>query len=328
MKMYRIPLAVLVTGLLATVSAFSSSQNETSKYKDGTYRGSSTGHVDEVTVEVTINEGRITDVKVVKHHEEEHPEAIQNMPQRIIGAQSTDGVDGVTGATITSTAILKATELALEKSLDKGTVSALMKVSITTEDTQPADQKKSLGAKTLLPTPVWVIGSYDMQGKPNMMTAAWVGICCSRPPCVTVSLRKATYTYGNIMERKAYTVNIPPEAFAGETCYFGRTSGRDVDKLVVTGLTPVKGEFVDAPYLQEFPFNVECEVIHTYEVGLHTMFIGEIKDVKVDESILGENDVPDVEKLKPFIFSAGRSGFYRTAEFLGTISELRKKIEE
>ena len=58
--------------------------------------------------------------------------------------------------------------------------------------------KKSLGAKTLVyPTPVLVICTYDNEGKPNAMTAAWGGICCSSPPCVAVSLRKATYTYGN-----------------------------------------------------------------------------------------------------------------------------------
>ena len=55
--------------------------------------------------------------------------------------------------------------------------------------------KRSLGAKTLLfPTPVLLVGTYDQAGKPNLMTAAWGGVCCSKPPCVAVSLRKATYT--------------------------------------------------------------------------------------------------------------------------------------
>ena len=38
--------------------------------------------------------------------------------------------------------------------------------------------KKSLGPKTLaFPTPVWVVGTYDKEGKPNAMTAAWAAIC-------------------------------------------------------------------------------------------------------------------------------------------------------
>jgi flavin reductase (DIM6/NTAB) family NADH-FMN oxidoreductase RutF len=51
----------------------------------------------------------------------------------------------------------------------------------------------SLGAKTLIyPAPVLVVGTYDKDGKPNVMTASWGGICCSQPPCVAVSLRKVT----------------------------------------------------------------------------------------------------------------------------------------
>jgi len=189
------------------------------------------------------------------------------------------------------------------------------------------DVKKSLGARTiLLPTPVWAIGSYDKEGKPNVMTAAWVGICCSKPPCVTVSLRQATYTYGNIMERKAFTVNIPSESFAEETAYFGRVSGRDVDKFSTTGLTPVKSDLVDAPYIEEFPLVVECKLLHTFELGLHTMFVGEIVDIKANTSILGENGLPDMEKLKPFVFAPGSSHFYRTGEYLGEVSSLAKKI--
>jgi flavin reductase (DIM6/NTAB) family NADH-FMN oxidoreductase RutF len=66
---------------------------------------------------------------------------------------------------------------------------------------------KSFGAKTLaFPAPVWVVGTYDQNGRPNVMTAAWAGICCSSPPCVSVSLRKATYSYGNIISRKAFTI--------------------------------------------------------------------------------------------------------------------------
>ena len=100
--------------------------------------------------------------------------------------------------------------------------------------------KESLGAKTLVyPAPVFVVGTYDKEGKPNVMTAAWGGICCSRPPCVSVSLRKATYSYGNIMERKAFTINIPSEAHVKVADYFGIASGKDVDKLAGAGVRAI-----------------------------------------------------------------------------------------
>lgn len=187
--------------------------------------------------------------------------------------------------------------------------------------------KKSLGARTLVcPTPVWVIGSYDKDSKPNVMTAAWVGICCSKPPSVAISLRKATYTYGNIMERKAFTVNIPSEKYVREADYFGITSGKDVDKFSATGLTPVKSELVDAPYVQEFPLVLECKVTHTIEIGLHTQFIGEILDVKVDEVMLEEKGLPDIEKIKPFLFSPEIRTYHKVGEYLGQAFSIGRKI--
>lgn len=186
--------------------------------------------------------------------------------------------------------------------------------------------KKSLGAKTLAqPAPVWVVGSYDAQGKPNIMTIAWGGICCSQPPCVTISLRKETYTYGCIKERKAYTINIPSATMVKEVDYVGTTSGRNVDKFAMTKLTPVRSDLVDAPYVKEFPLIIECKVIHTLEIGLHTQFIGEIMDVKAEESALGEQGMADILKVKPLIFDIGQRAYYSIGELIGKAFSIGKK---
>ena len=186
--------------------------------------------------------------------------------------------------------------------------------------------KKSLGAKTLAqPAPAWVIGSYDAQGKPNIMTIAWGGICCSQPPCVTISLRKATYTYECIMERKAYTVNIPSAALVKEVDYVGIVSGRNVDKFALTKLTPVRSELVDAPYIKEFPVVIECKVLHTLEIGLHTQFIGEIMDIKAEESVLDEQGMADILKVKPLIFDTGQGAYYGIGEHIGKAFSIGKQ---
>ena len=187
--------------------------------------------------------------------------------------------------------------------------------------------KKSMGARTLVfPTPVWVVGTYDKEGKPNVMTAAWGGICCSQPPCVAVSLRKATYTYGNMMERKAFTVNVPPEEKSREADYIGIVSGKNVDKFAATGLTPVRSELVDAPYVKEFPLVLECRLLRTVEIGLHTQFIGEIIDVKADESVLGEGGLPDIEKVKPIVYSPEVRSYHGIGRNLGSAYSLGKTI--
>ena len=178
--------------------------------------------------------------------------------------------------------------------------------------------KKSLGAKTIIyPTPVLVIGTYDKDGKANVMTAAWAGICCSAPPCVGVSLRKATYTYGNIMERKAFTVNVPSEDHAKQADYFGIASGRDVDKLSRAGLTPIKSELVDAPYVKEFPLILECKLLNAVEIGLHTQFIGEIVDVKAEGDVLGDDGLPMIEKVRPIIFAPESWSYHGLGKTLG-----------
>ncbi|SFM40170.1 flavin reductase family protein [Pelosinus propionicus] len=171
--------------------------------------------------------------------------------------------------------------------------------------------KKSLGAKTLLyPAPILVVCTYDKEGSPNAMTAAWGGICCSAPPCVAVSLRKATYSYDNLMLKKAFTINIPSENYAKEADYFGIASRHKEDKFAKTGLTAVKSDHIDAPYIREFPINLECKVIQFIELGLHTQFIGEVMDVKMDESIQEKGGQSIIEQIKPLIFAADSGHYY------------------
>ena len=189
--------------------------------------------------------------------------------------------------------------------------------------------KISVGAKTqLFPTPVLMVGTYDQSGKPNLMNAAWGGICCSQPPCVAVSLRKATYSYNCIVERKAFTVGISCQSKMIEADYCGIASGRDVDKFAVTGLTPVKSDLVDAPYAEEFPVVLECRLLHTIEIGLHTQFIGEIIDVKGDESVFNEEGHLDIMKIQPLIFDTSLRGYHGVTQSLGMAFSVGKELQK
>jgi len=189
--------------------------------------------------------------------------------------------------------------------------------------------KESIGAKPLVfPTPVWVVGTYDREGRPDVMTAAWGSICCSKPPCVSISIQKIRYTYGNLVERKAFTVNVPSESYLKEADYFGIVSGKKVDKFSAAGLTPVKSDLVDAPYVKEFPLVLECMVIHTHEIGLHTQFIGEIKDVKADKSVLDEKGLPDIKKVKPCTYAPEIRTYYGIGKYLGKAFTIGREIRK
>jgi len=189
--------------------------------------------------------------------------------------------------------------------------------------------KKSLGAKTILyPTPIMLVGTYDASGRPNIMTAAWGGICCSSPPCVAVSLRKATYTYGNIAQQGGFTINIPSDQYAVQADYCGMVSGKKADKFAETGLTPVRSALVNAPYIEELPLVLECKLVHQIELGLHTLFVGEILDVKANEDVLDDKGVPDVEKLKPFFYAPEANAYYGTGKRLGDAFSIGQAVRK
>jgi flavin reductase (DIM6/NTAB) family NADH-FMN oxidoreductase RutF len=189
--------------------------------------------------------------------------------------------------------------------------------------------KKSIGPKTIVyPTPVFIVGSYDEDGKPDVMAAAWGGISCSQPPCVSISLQKQRYTYKNIVERKVFTINIPSEDHVKEADYFGMVSGRDEDKFSKSGLTPIKSDIIDAPYVKEFPLVLECKLVHTTDLGMHTQFTGEIVDVKVDEDATNKSGLPDLEKIKPFSYDPAGIAYYGMGKNLGSAFNIGKEIKK
>ncbi len=187
--------------------------------------------------------------------------------------------------------------------------------------------KKSFGAKTLIyPTPVWLIGTYDKSGKPNAATIAWGGVCSSKPPSVAISLRKSRYTYDNIMERKAFTVNVPSAAQIKIADYCGIASGKNVDKFAIARITAVKSKIIDAPYIKEFPMILECKLLDITEIGIHTHFIGEILDVKVEENMLDKDGLPDILKINPALYAPEVQGYFGVGAYLGGAFSIGKEI--
>jgi flavin reductase (DIM6/NTAB) family NADH-FMN oxidoreductase RutF len=190
--------------------------------------------------------------------------------------------------------------------------------------------KLELPAKTiLLPSPVLIIGTYNIDGTPNIMNAAWGGIACSKPPCISVSLREATLTYHNIIQTEAFTVNIPSEKYFKETDYVGIVSGRDCDKFKDTNLTPEKSKLVNAPIVKEFPYALECHLIKKINLGLHTMFIGEILGMVADSEVLNPDKLPDIEKVRPMMFgSFGSMAYYNIGFKLGEAFSVGKELQK
>ncbi len=187
---------------------------------------------------------------------------------------------------------------------------------------------KSLGATTfLLPAPVLLAGSYDPQGKANIMTAAWGGICASQPPAVAVSIQRTRWTYASVLERKAFTISIPSTSQAAQADFAGIRSGSKVDKFASLHWSAVKGEYVDAPYVGECPLVLELALLQSVEIGSHVQFIGEVKDVKVREDCLDEKGRPDVAAIDPLLFAPVTRQYWGIGKLVGKAFSLGLSID-
>ncbi len=179
--------------------------------------------------------------------------------------------------------------------------------------------KRSLGAQPLLyPEPALLIATYDANGQPNVMTAAWAGICASDPVSLMVAIQPPRWTHDALLARKGFTVCVPSEKQIAETDFAGMVSGKKNDKFAACGFTAVRAEHVDAPYIDECPVILECSLSHHQTVGSHTVIIAEIRDVKADEECLDPSGrFPDVQKVLPVIFDCGSKNYYGIGRVLG-----------
>ena len=160
--------------------------------------------------------------------------------------------------------------------------------------------RKNFGAKPwLYPQPVLIIATYDEEGTPDAMNAAWGGI--SDDTQLSICLSPGHKTVKNILARGAFTVSMADEAHVAACDYVGIVSANDVpDKLKKAGFHTTKSERVDAPIIDELPMVMECRLIR-YDAD-SCCLIGEIVNVSAEESVLNENGKVDPEKLRPITF--------------------------
>lgn len=170
-------------------------------------------------------------------------------------------------------------------------------------------KKTVVGPMTLLyPKPALLIGA-NVRGKPNFMTVAWAGIANLKPPMLTVAIRKERYTYQGIEENQTFSVNIPSEDQVTETDYCGIVSGKKKDKVADCGFTVFFGKLKTAPLIEQCPINLECSLVQKVEFRTHVLCIGQIEEVHVNDNCL-TNGKPDVEKVRPLVFSSGNEYAY------------------
>ena len=172
--------------------------------------------------------------------------------------------------------------------------------------------RKNFGAKPwVYPQPVLMIGTYDENGKPNLMNAAWGGQYDANQVMLCLSSHKTT---DNIKVTGAFTVSFATASTVVPCDYVGIVSAKqEPNKMEKAGFTTVKSEFVNAPIINELPLTLECKFLKCNEDG---NVIGQIVNVSADESILTDGSV-DYKKLDAIIFDPTAAAYIRLGEKVG-----------
>ncbi len=183
--------------------------------------------------------------------------------------------------------------------------------------------RKSFGAKPFLyPMPVLIIATYDENGVPNAMNAAWGSAADMNRIAIYVSAGHKTMK--NILARKDFTVSMATAKYVVEADYVGVVSGNRVEnKLDACSWHCTKSEKVDAPLIDELPMALECRLV-SYDTESE-LLIGEIVDVIADESVLTDGRI-DPRKLDPICYDPVNHDYLRLGEKVGKAFEDGKKI--
>ena len=166
--------------------------------------------------------------------------------------------------------------------------------------------RKDFGKKTVItPLPVVIIGTYDENGVPNAMNAAWAGQIDAHQIVISLAKHKTT---DNLERCPEFTVSFATKDTVAESDYFGIESGRNVNKIEKAGFHAVKSAYVNAPLFEEYPLTLECKAVELRPDTEGYVLIGETVNMSADESILTDGKI-DLGKMEPIMFDSAMNKY-------------------
>lgn len=182
----------------------------------------------------------------------------------------------------------------------------------------------------LYPMPVSIIGA-NVDGKPNFMALAWINAVGYKPSLFAISSEETHHTNIGIKENGTFSINIPSEGMVEVADYVGLVSGKEIDKSEVFEV--FYGDLKTAPMITHAPINMECKVLKTINTKELTnnengceIFIGEVINAYADDYYI-TNKIPDISKVKPFIFSIDNN-YWKIGDHLGKAFSIGKNYKK
>ncbi|MBR1849788.1 MAG: flavin reductase [Bacteroidales bacterium] len=173
-----------------------------------------------------------------------------------------------------------------------------------------------MGAKTYVtPQPALMIATYDAEGTPNVMMAAWGGQCDGNKVCFCLSTHKTT---DNLRLNQAFTLSYADARTIAESDYFGIESGNKTNKVAAAGFTATPSQNVKAPIIDQYPLAMECRVVEMRNDADGGAFVvGEIVGAVADPAILTPEGKIDIRKLNPVAWDAASLNYFTLGDSVG-----------
>lgn len=178
----------------------------------------------------------------------------------------------------------------------------------------------------MLPQPVLIIGTYNPDGTPNAMNAAWGGQWDAKEIVISMGAHATTE---NLDRCGDFTVAFATRETMVASDFVGIVSAKnDALKMQKTGWTSVKSENVNAPVFTNFPMTLECRIIRKIDESEEGYYIvAEIVNILVDDNYIAENGKPDVEKMQLISYDPIHHAYMSLGERVGNAFADGKKLK-
>lgn len=174
------------------------------------------------------------------------------------------------------------------------------------------------GGALIAPVPPAMVSCMGEDGVPNIITVAWTGILCTHPPKTYISVRPSRHSYPIIKESGEFVINLTNKSLVRAADFCGMKTGRKVNKFEACGITPEYDENSDfrCPAIAESPLSVYCKVDKIVPLGSHDMFIADIVQVAVEESLIHADGKLRLDKAELAAFAHGE--YFELGRKVGT----------
>ena len=186
---------------------------------------------------------------------------------------------------------------------------------------------KSFGQKPwVLPQPVLIIGTYNSDGTPNAMNAAWGGQWDAKEIVISMGAHATTE---NLARCNEFTVAFATKDTMVASDFVGIVSAKNVpEKMQKTGWTAIKADNVNAPVFTDFPMTLECRILRKIDESEEGYYIvAEIVNILVNEEYLEEDGKPNVEKMQLITYDPVHHGYIALGERVGNAFSDGKQLK-